>query len=237
MDVFRDTLPKRRRKWFERNLRQIRRAACKARDLDVLAQRLAKQFPSGYEIVLDEIDRHRLAAQEPIVCYYERIARKRFMERADDLVERVRWRGSGSPPQQTKAARRVLRPLVQNFFKRCEADLRDMTSLHRLRIEGKRLRYALELLAGAFDKSLRKDVYPEIARVQLRLGRINDRHVAQGYYQRWASATADTSLEHALADLAATEKAEMLTDADAFRHWFDSERTKKLHKAFQKQRI
>ncbi len=115
INVFTDTLPKRRRRWFVRQLKHIRRAAAKARDLDVLSQRLIQQHPSGYEAVFDEIERHRSAAQEPVVYVYERIADKRFVLRAGELIDRARWRGRGSTPKMAKAARRVLRPIVRRF--------------------------------------------------------------------------------------------------------------------------
>ena len=235
--VFADALPKRRSAWFARKLKHIRRAAGKARDLDVLAERLTQQHPSGYEAVLDEIGRHRAAAQEPIVYIHERIADKRFVERAGELVERVRWRGRGPAPKTAKAARKVLRPIVEQFLRQGNADLRELTALHRLRIDGKRLRYAIELLAAALEPSLRRDIYPEIKQIQLQLGRINDRHVALAYYQRWASVASDTPLAGALADLAAGEKADMLAGADAFRHGFSPDYVDGLVAAFQSLRL
>ena len=58
------------------------------------------------------------------------------------------------------------------------ADLSDVANLHQMRISGKRVRYAMELLAGAFDDSFRTELYPIYAEVQELLGTINDHATA-----------------------------------------------------------
>ena len=58
--------------------------------------------------------------------------------------------------------------------------LEDAANLHQVRIEGKRLRYAMELLAGCFPESFRERLYPRVEGMQEILGRANDSHVAHG---------------------------------------------------------
>jgi CHAD domain-containing protein len=52
-----------------------------------------------------------------------------------------------------------------------------------MRICGKRVRYAMELLAGALDHSFRRELYPTFAEVQEKLGTINDHATAIARYR------------------------------------------------------
>ncbi len=65
----------------------------------------------------------------------------------------------------------------------------DVDAMHRFRIAGKKLRYAIELLAPAFAETLRTQAYPFVQELQDRLGKINDLASAQARLKRW--------LEHA----------------------------------------
>ena len=227
LEVFADTLPKRRAEWIARQLRRVRRAAGQARDMDVLAQRFGKAR-NGYERVADEILMRRIHAQKPIVTVYRKLKAKDFSQRVDELIEKIRWRGSGAEPSLGDAAREILTPIAKRFVRQSKADLTDMRELHQLRKDGKQLRYAMELLAGAFDREFREELYANVEQVQEKLGQINDHHVARGYYQRWAHSGASNAAAGTLEDLAAQENDAMLIEADAFRGWFHTARSQQL---------
>src|SRR5436305_660818 len=79
--------------------------------------------------------------------------------RVGKLLQRVRLRGGG---KAAAAARRLgdwarlrLRPVLDRFFAAALSGRADEAALHRFRIEGKELRYAMELLAVAFLESFR----------------------------------------------------------------------------------
>src|SRR5262249_17269784 len=62
-----------------------------------------------------------------------------------------------------------------------EAVGRDLTTyehLHRIRILGKRLRYAMEIFAACFAPSFRQELYPAVEQMQEILGHATDSHVA-----------------------------------------------------------
>lgn len=226
LEVFSEALPPRRAKRIKSKLRRVRRAAGDARDLDVLAQRLTRDT-NGYTHVLDEIRLRRIRAQEPIIAAHDKLKRKNFDRDVDELVARIRWRGRGAEPTLLKAARKYLRPIAKRFLRQTKADLSDMDELHRLRKDAKQLRYALELFAGAFDASFCDDLYNSVEQIQVRLGKINDHHVAHAYFHRW-SRSANNRLARSFRDLAVEENDAMLIKADAFRGWLHSEHTSKL---------
>ena len=58
------------------------------------------------------------------------------------------------------------------------ADLSDYSRLHRVRILGKRLRYAMEVFANCFPRSFREKFYPAVEEMQDILGGANDSYVA-----------------------------------------------------------
>jgi CHAD domain-containing protein len=57
-------------------------------------------------------------------------------------------------------------------------DLEDYHYLHRVRIIGKRLRYAMEIFADCFAPAFREEIYPNVEAMQEILGDANDSHVA-----------------------------------------------------------
>ena len=69
--------------------------------------------------------------------------------------------------------------LMSDLDEAAAADLNDYRNLHQLRIVGKRLRYAIEVIAGCFAPALREQIYPAVEEMQDILGRANDSQVAQ----------------------------------------------------------
>src|SRR5207244_2148550 len=56
-------------------------------------------------------------------------------------------------------------------------DLKDYAHLHQVRIQGKRLRYAMEVFADCFAADFKEELYPQIEEMQEILGSANDSHV------------------------------------------------------------
>ena len=180
MRLFRDWLPRRRYRRMRRQLRRIRRAADEARNCDVLIGRLKGGQPSSRaERWLRATRRERADAQRAVAAVHHRLRRgRRLARKIDALLRRVRYRGGGEGPGAAArfgpwAAGRLL-AVARRFFDSVPADRADEAALHRLRIRGKELRYAVELLAGAFPAALRADLYPAVEAIQDHLGRVND---------------------------------------------------------------
>ncbi len=199
------------------------------RDLDVLIVQLAesREIPKAtrqkYQSALRKL---RKKAQGPIVERFKRTKKKNVAERTGKLVAASRWRESKHEPLLREFAGGVFAPLMEDFLKLGAGDLSDFAKLHELRILGKRLRYAMELLSGGFHKQFRSDLYPMVEQLQDKLGLINDYASASARCQRWLQQIpADPDQWKHLAEVQqqAADQA-----ADDFRKWWTGGRLGEL---------
>lgn len=204
LEIFEECLPRRRGRWMQKQVKRLRKASGQARDFDVLlvrwAQRL-EQVPSGeVAVVLDEVKRRRREAQAPIEAIHAKLARKKFARRVVKLAKRIGdGRASGRcDPQLVCMARTALARLVTPYLAAGEAELADGEALHAFRIQGKQVRYAMEVFGGAFDESFRQELYPDVAALQDRLGDINDHVTARAYFAEWHAGTESCAVRRAL---------------------------------------
>ncbi len=174
LEVFSQFVRKRELRWMKNRLRRFRRAAGKARDLDVLASRLAAivsdENDKPIKKLLKKLKKQRSKAQLPLVDEYLSAKRKRFRRRIETLVNGI-CRSNISFEQ---AARTAIEQSISKFFVAAESLPFDFTSLHRLRISAKRVRYSLEILKKAFAPALVKQTTREFRKLQEQLGPIND---------------------------------------------------------------
>lgn len=237
LSVFRKLLPNRRRRWMKEQLQWIRRSSNDARDDDVFALRLAtdKNDPGAAKLI-DKVRAHRKKAQRPIVdVYLELIETGTFKRRAAKLLERVRLREKGATSFDMQfgdwAARRI-RPTLNEFFEAAESDLSEVTALHQFRIQGKKLRYAMELLATAFPDELRTDVYPMIRELQDKLGEVNDHATARSTLRSWIGQSGGKQEEAYLQEMLTSEECLLGERRNEFLSWWNGKRENELRKAF-----
>jgi CHAD domain-containing protein len=185
MKLFAGFLPRHRAAWVKKRLKRLRRAANEARDLDVLVQRLTTECSvSKARRSIETFLAQRAAARAPVIALYERLKQDdRFDRRIRKLLKRVRPRGRGSAKLEDRLfgdwAREGLQSIVEDFFGAAPSRGADLSALHKFRIRGKRLRYAMELLAGAFPSDFRDKLYAVVEMLQDKLGKINDLATAQ----------------------------------------------------------
>jgi CHAD domain-containing protein len=187
LKLYADVLPAEQAKWFRRRLSKVRRAAGKARDLDVLARDQAKASDKAGKRFRKLIRRERKKAQRPIKKLYRRLVRGGSLSRhVDALLEGiVRDASELEEVRFGDWARSRLDHIVEKFFAAAPSEPSDLKSLHRFRIRGKELRYAMELLASAFPPEFRNELYPIVQELQDMLGEINDHAVACARFERW----------------------------------------------------
>src|SRR6476660_2326993 len=83
LKLYRDWLPEKTRRWFKKRLRQIRRAAGEARDLDVLIQRLQRESGVQVEPIIGFLAEKRRAVQPDIIKLADDMRRDdRFVRKA-----------------------------------------------------------------------------------------------------------------------------------------------------------
>lgn len=231
LDLFREVLPEKRSKWMHRKLRRVRSSAGAARDLDVLASRLASSSADAKKAplreVLDAVAEERAREQDPIQEAYHLLDKRGYEKRVAKLVKRIRWRGEGPEPNLAEAARAALAPIGEEFFQAGSADMTQAENLHQFRISAKHLRYAMELLAGAFDQELRKELYPQVENIQERLGKVNDHATAARQYRCWKERLPEKPAD-LLGQLAAQEDTAFHREAQSFREWWTPERRDKF---------
>lgn len=238
--IFGDMLPRRRARWLKKTLRALRHAAGDARDLDVLGDRLAsiaqQKKNSKLGKTVAQIGTRRCKAQKPLVNSYKHAKRQGFTKRSRALKKRIRWRSNKPEPIFADAARERLAPPVEEFFTAAAADLTIPTALHEMRIAGKRLRYAMELLAGAFDDAFRTELYPIFAEVQDELGIVNDHATAITMFGQWLERAKkngnQTKLAAELEELIASEEQQLVATGQKFRAWWTAERAAELKARF-----
>lgn len=185
LQLFADCLPRRACKTARKQLRRLRRAAGQARDWDVfrlhLLERMAEATAAaqpGLDWLLGYAWAQRLSAQQQLEAAAEKHAAAAEAEFAR-LVAAVRKpRGKSGPRTLRDLADTVLERHLADLENAARKDLNDLSNLHQVRIAGKRLRYALELLANCFDPSFRDTTYPAVETMQEILGRANDCHQA-----------------------------------------------------------
>ena len=96
LQLFEAMLPRNRRRWFEKRLKQIRRTAGIARDLDVLVTRLKAACENdsspGCAALIDRAVAARQDAQPAICEMYLECSNDGFKRRLKKLSAKTRWR-------------------------------------------------------------------------------------------------------------------------------------------------
>lgn len=233
-DVFRDVLPAKRAAWFRKRLRLLRRAAGDARDLDVLTGRLGQNDgrPSARARLVAMLSRQRTVARGPIRELYERLAEADWQGRVDELLERVAARGRRTTFGEY--ARRRFGPLVDHFFAAADRRLRDADEIHQVRIEAKKLRYAVEIFAGVFPAATLARCQDALERLQETLGEFTDHASAADRFRRWSRDENMRSDRDTLAAFRRREDALAEEARRAFAAWWSRSRRRALKRTFQR---
>lgn len=178
--VFRDCLKKSDRRKVKAALRAIRRAAGAARDWDIFLRHLrsepkrrtaagqpALDFLLGYAVG------ERSAAQDRLNAAAAECGEE-LLELCDSLQHKVRdAEGAFSDLSELFTAQ------LAAFTDLVRSDPQDPAALHQLRIQGKRLRYSLELFAPWFPTSFADRIYTALEAVQEILGDLHDAAMMQ----------------------------------------------------------
>ena len=109
-----------------------------------------------------------------------------------------------------------------------ESELKDIVALHAFRIQGKHVRYAMEIFAGAFDEAFRSELYPQVESLQERLGAINDHVTADAYLVQWHAETDSDGLRKAIEIARRREQGSMEKLQQEFLDWWTPERRARL---------
>ena len=243
IEAFRDLLPTHRAAWFAKRLRRIRHSAGDARDLDVLTERLVREPVQAAPLMsaagqgargrlVAMLARKRDVSRLPIRELRETLAAADWTGRTEKLVDGIARRRGRVP--FGRYARRRLKPLMERFFARADHKLRDAAEIHRLRIEGKKLRYALEIFSGAFPAPLQDKCQESLERLQRTLGDFTDHAAAADRFRRWSREDGACAERDALTALRKAEDDLADKARQAFAKWWNASRRRQLRRAFER---
>jgi CHAD domain-containing protein len=173
LELLAPLLHEKRSRWFERKLKKLRHAAGAARDLDLCRLRFSHHktdLPAGVTSALLE---RRRRAQRKLERLAERWDDKRWKKKQADLIDTSEIAGTGAQPLPDFAPT-ALQPILSEFVKAVQSPDRSARQLHALRVAGKQLRYALELLSPALPKRACTNLQQQLERLQDQLGEMND---------------------------------------------------------------
>lgn len=184
--AFAELLPEHLARHARKTLRALRRAAGQARDWDVFVAMVAERLPRapakqrrGLDFLCGFGRGQRAPAQKQL---REAIAVRgpRLPDVMEEIDQALSGHRDGAAPTLRELAVPTLTALVRDLEQAASGDLHDYAQLHRVRILGKRLRYAMELFDSCFAPAFREEYYPAVEEMQDILGLANDSHVAAG---------------------------------------------------------
>jgi len=186
LEIFSPCLPDKAYRVARKQLRSIRRAAGAARDWDVFLQSLgtAEQQRDRWQPAWDFLIGHALACREQAQANLRAASPNHPFTFERLLAETIAaiHKPHTEPPIHTliDLAFPLLNGLPKQLHDAASGDLDDYEHLHRVRIIGKRLRYAMEVFASCFAPAFKETLYVAVEEMQEILGRANDSHVAVG---------------------------------------------------------
>lgn len=238
-DAFATLIPGGMRRWFCRRLRDLRRAAGDARDLDVLSDRLTesgavtpKPASAARRRLMSMLARRRPIARRPVVDTRDRLVADGWSARVAQLVDRLS-EGRANPAAR-EFARKRLKRAVRRFFDRADRDTRRGAELHRLRIDGKRLRYTLEIFAPLLAPDHRRRCEKTLEAFQEGLGRYTDHESIAARLRRWSDRPAVEADRRLLDAMGQAEHDAAARAKRKFAKWWTRSRRRDLRRCFRR---
>jgi CHAD domain-containing protein len=225
LTLYEEFVPRRHFQWLQKRLKLIRKAVDNARNCDVLIERLQRE-DSDHDVViwLHALRRERAKTQKLVIAARKQVFRSgRFKRRIVKLVRKLslcsdKTSQANATTFQEWGPKR-LRPLVEQFIVSVPVSKTDEIALHKFRIQGKQLRYAIELLAAVLPSEFRTRHYPLLKELQDRLGEINDIATAEARLQQQLTETSSTIKEAVWTRLLARERLAYSQACHTFWDW------------------
>ena len=227
--MYADLLRPKHLRWFRKWVKRLRRAAGRVRDADVFAAGMTG--PDDKWPV--RLRAERWQGRKKIRRLADRLGNgRRLKKRTQKMLARLAEDHAGSRERFAERARAKLRPLAAAFLAAAPPEGADDPALHQFRIRGKELRYAMELLAGAFPPAFRDELYPMVSDLQERLGRVNDLATARQRLGDWLAGTGDPATISNLRRRREQVEEELAQARAEFHAWWTPELREQLRRRF-----
>jgi CHAD domain-containing protein len=229
LELYKTYLPHKSHRWMKKRLRKIRRAVGDARDLDVLSERLAREYGDAAAPVIDLVAATRTAVQPAIRRVAERCSHHdRLATKTARLLHQIKFTNSHEPADFREWASTQFAKVADEFVAAMPNASSTTVELHQFRIHGKALRYLIELVASALGGDLRKKLYPIVEDLQEHLGAIQDHVAAIDRCNSWAADSRNEALKETLPELTDAETRGLSDSVHEFRAWWNEERAMRV---------
>lgn len=237
--AFRGLVPTKRRVWFEKRLRRIRQAAGTTRDLDVLTGRLQREPNRGRAgasraraRLVAMLAKRREVSRQPIAAVRSDLRSEDWGGQVEKLLAGLA--SSRRLESFTSYGRRRFRRLLDDFFSRADRKLKGAAAIHQLRIEGKKLRYALEIFTAVFPPAELAACRDALEQLQETLGEFTDHASAADRFRRWAREEGVGPDRRTLTELRRLEDERAEEARRAFVKWWKPARRRSLRRRFER---
>ncbi len=178
LNLFVNVLPHGRTKRVRRRLAIIRKKAGRVRDLDVFAvvfSQIRNQLPNQLWNLVDErVKSDRVIAMYSLRRYCRKLLKVRFDKRVRAVISLMLWRRVLSNGNANVPGVEAINRLAAKFFRSIDFVKRDERLFHEVRIQGRRLRYTLDLLSDVLPKNEAVSICASLSLIQEKLGTAHD---------------------------------------------------------------
>jgi CHAD domain-containing protein len=207
-------LPRKHRQRIRKQVRGIRRAAGRIRDLDVLILRLEE---SGTKKMVPALRDQRCRLADELVAGLSARDQNRLRR---DLKQLLLEHSEQPEPDLRTWAAEQMQPVAARFLDAAHDELHKTRKLHRLRLSGKRLRYSLELFQDQLDQERVTSLLKLLRGLQEQLGDMNDHASARVLLADVVESDHDQAVRDAAHKLAKREKRLWKRDRRRFLKWW-----------------
>ncbi len=235
LQLYEECLQKKHSAKLNKYLKKIRKAAGKARDYDVLIQKYKVDNNSETGRFVKFLQEKRELSQTPIEKIFSKLDKGKELNNQLKFIKQ-KLQADTSSKVKVEAwnfdewAKSRIQTLMTKFFDSIPSKTNDLKELHKFRIHGKALRYAMELTEAAFPKNFKKELYPEIETLLAKLGEINDSAVMLRRLENWIESSKEKELITIFEQLYAREEVNLKAKLDDFSERWNLQHIESLHK-------
>jgi CHAD domain-containing protein len=237
LDLFEAGVPEKARKRMGKVLHKLRSAAGDARDCDVQMEQVKAMDPEPPQ-ARRSLKKCRQKAEQRLKRLRKKLRKgNRFSLDIEELLSRIAWpkrHSSREAPPFGTLCRRQFAPLAADFFRHTKFDLSNFKNLHRMRIAGKQLRYALELAVTVIPARVHRQLYDALNELQDRAGAVCDQRAFLESVHEWLEDAKKKKIRERLTAMQSREQRRYEAGHRKFLRWWSESRRRKFVSLWKK---